>query len=123
MKYLNGTRDLVLTLHADKLNILKWYVDTSFSVHTDFKSHTGVVMTMGKGAMMSMSQNQKLNTNSSTISELVGADYATTIMLWTKHFMEEQGYKIDGNILYQDNKSAILLEKNGRKNAGKNSVH
>ena len=76
--------------HADKLNILKWYVDTSFAVHTDFKSHTGVVMTMGKGAMMSMSRKQKLNTKSSTISELVGADDATTIMLWTKLFMEEQ---------------------------------
>ena len=35
--------------------------------------------------------------------------------------MEEQGYKIDENILYQDNKSAILLKKNGRKSAGKQS--
>ena len=121
MKYLNGTRNLVVTLHADKLNILKWYVDTSFAVHTDFRSHTGVAMTMGKGALMSMSRKQKLNTKSSTISELVGADDATTIMLWTKIFMEEQCYKIDENILYQDNKSAILLEKNGRKSAGKQS--
>ena len=121
MKYLNGTRDLVLILHADKLIILKWYMDIAFAVHADFKSHTGVAMTMGKGAMMSISQKQKLNTKSSTISELVGADDATTIMLWTKLFMEEQGYKIDENILYQDNKSAILLEKNGRKSAGKQS--
>lgn len=35
--------------------------------------------------------------------------------------MEEQGYPIKENILYQDNKSAILLEKNGRKSAGKQS--
>ena len=55
MKQLNGTSDLDLTLHADKLNILKWYVDTPFAVHADFKSHTGLAMTMGKGAMMSMS--------------------------------------------------------------------
>ena len=27
MKYLNGTKDLVLTLSAEQLNILKWYVD------------------------------------------------------------------------------------------------
>ena len=40
-------------------------------------------MTMGKGAMISMSRKQKLNSMSSTISELVGADDATTIMLWT----------------------------------------
>jgi len=35
--------------------------------------------------------------------------------------MEEQGYNILKNILYQDNKSTILLEKNGRKSAGKRS--
>ena len=55
MKYLNGTRDLVLKLSGDQLNILKWYVDAAFAVHADFKSHTGVAMTMGKGAMMSLS--------------------------------------------------------------------
>ena len=43
------------------------------------------------------------------------------MMLWTKLFMEEQGYPIKENILYQDNKSAILLEKNGQKSAGKQS--
>ena len=35
--------------------------------------------------------------------------------------MEEQGYKVDKNILYQDNISAILLENDGRKSAGKQS--
>ena len=35
--------------------------------------------------------------------------------------MEAQGHHIDENIIYQDNKSAILLENNGRKSAGKRS--
>ena len=80
-------------------------------------------MTMGQGTIMSMSRKQKLNTKSSTTAELVGADDATTMMLWTKLFMEEQGYKIEENVLllYQDNKSAILLEKNGRKSMGEQS--
>jgi len=43
MKYLNGTRELVLTLSAYALNILKWNIDASFAVHADFKSHTGNV--------------------------------------------------------------------------------
>ena len=55
MKYLNGTRDLVLTLSVDQLNILKWYSDAAFAVHAVFKSHMGVAITMDKGAMMSMS--------------------------------------------------------------------
>ena len=37
--------------------------------------------------------------------------------------MEAQGYTIESNILYQDNKSTILLAKNGRMSAGKNSKH
>ena len=78
-------------------------------------------MTMGQCAIMSMPQKQNLNTKGSTAAKLVGADDATTMMLWTKIFMKEQGYKIDENILCHDSKSAILLEKNGRKSMGKQS--
>ena len=121
LKYLNGTRDQILRLSADNLHIIKWWVDASFATHSDYRSHTGAVMSMGKGAIMSMSRKQKLNTRSSTESELVGADDASTMILWTKLFMEAQGYNIEKNILYQDNKSAILLETNGRRSAGKRS--
>ena len=41
------------------------------------------------------------------------------MILWTKLFLEEQGYDINSNILYQDNKSAIFLETNGKKSSGK----
>jgi hypothetical protein len=37
--------------------------------------------------------------------------------------MEAQGYSIERNVLYQDNKSAILLETNGQRSAGKRSRH
>ena len=37
--------------------------------------------------------------------------------------MEAQGYTIESNVLYQDNKSTILLAKNGRMSARKNSRH
>ena len=121
LKYLNGTRKKGLTLKIDDMRVVKWYVDASFAVHPDFRSHTGGVMTMGKGAIQSMSKKQKLNTRSSTEAELVGVDDAATMILWTKLFLEELGYTVDRNILYQDNKSAILLENNGRKSAGKRS--
>jgi hypothetical protein len=121
MKYLNGTRGDVLTLSAENLHVIKWHVVASFAVHPDFRSHTGAVMTMGEGAIQSISRKQKLNTRSSTEAELVGVNDATTMILWTRLFMEEQGYPIDKNILYQDNKSAILLETNDRKSAGKRS--
>ena len=43
--------------------------------------------------------------------------------MWVKYFMEAQGYTIDINILFQDNKSTILLANNGRILVGKKSKH
>ena len=76
---------------------------------------------MGEGGMQILSKKQKLNSRSSTEAELIGVDDAATQMLWTKLFIEAQGYPLEDNILYQDNKSSILLEKNGWESAGKRS--
>ncbi len=119
LEYLHGTREDTLVLGIDDINVMKWYVDASFAVHPDFKSHTGACATMGTGSPMSMSRKQKLNTRSSTEAELVAVDDAINMILWTRLFLEEQGYKIKQNTLYQDNKSAILLEKNGKKSSSK----
>jgi hypothetical protein len=54
-----------------------------------------------------------------TEGELVAVDNAATMILWTKLFLEAQGYDVEKNIVYQDNKSAILLETNGKKSSGK----
>ena len=68
---------------------------------------------MGEGALQANSSKQKLNTRSSCESELVGCDDMASRILWSKLFMEHQGYRIRKNILYQDNKSTILLLENG----------
>jgi hypothetical protein len=78
---------------------------------------------MGKGGMVNISRKHKLNVGSSTESELVSIADVLGMMMWCKYFMEAQGYTIENNILYQDNKSTILLAKNGRMSAGKNSKH
>ena len=41
-------------------------------------------------------------------------DDVSILILWTKLFMEEQGYDVKKNILFRDNKNAILLENNGK---------
>ena len=76
-------------------------------------------MSYGPGCPITTSRKQKLNTRSSTESELVGADDMSIMILWTRLFMEAQGYEIKKNILYQDNKSTILLENNGKRSSGK----
>ena len=70
-------------------------------------------MSLGKGCIYGSSKKQKLNTRSSTEAELVGVDYMMAQILWTRYFLLEQGYGVNGNILYQDNQSAIKLENNG----------
>jgi hypothetical protein len=42
---------------------------------------------------------------------------------WARYFIEEQGYTVEQNILYQDNKSTKLLAKNGRWSSSKRTTH
>ena len=49
MKYIQGTIGLPFTLTIDKSGNIKWYVDASFAVHKDMRSHTGGFITMGTG--------------------------------------------------------------------------
>ena len=123
MSYLRKTKDDVLILKCDGKNEVKRWVDAAFVVHPDMKSHTGAVMTMGSGAVQSISKKQKVNTRSLTEAELVATDDVIAQIVWTRNFLEAQGVKVDTNIVYQDNQSAMLLEKNGRSSAGKRSRH
>jgi len=92
-------------------------------VHPDYKSHTGAILTLGKGAVTSVSTKQKVNTRSSTESELVGVDDVVAKILWTKQFMEAQGFKVKLNIVYRDNTSSMKLEQNGKSSSGKRTRH
>jgi hypothetical protein len=121
--YLKSTCKLPLVLGAWNTGVLHWYVDASFAVHPNMRGHTGGVITLGTEAPVVTSTKQKLNTRSSTISEVVAVDDMIPKILWTWLFMQEQGIKVTDNILYQDNKSAILLEKNGRASSSKWTKH
>ena len=126
MRYLRKTIDLVMTLEAGTFNarsLVQWWVDAAYSVHPDMKSHTGSFMTLGKGAIYAKSSKQKINTKSSTEAELVGVDDIMGQALWTRNFLEAQGYQVTENVIYQDNMSAMLLEKNGRASSSKRTKH
>ena len=71
LRYLKSTEDLCLTLEIDNTGLVRWWADAAFAVHKDMKSHTGGIMTLGKGASESICMKQKLNTKSSTEAELV----------------------------------------------------
>jgi KUP system potassium uptake protein len=123
VKYLRGTQQLSLTLEADDTHVVKWWVDAAFAVHHDMRSQTGVTMTMGKGSVYASSLRQKLNTRSSTEAELVGVDDAMGMILWTRLFLQAQGYEVRDTKIYQDNKSAMLLEENGKQSSSRRTRH
>ena len=71
LRYLNGTKCLKLRIGVNDLGILKWYVDGSHNLHWDCKGHAGAMFTLGEGAVSSYSRKVKLNTRSTTETELV----------------------------------------------------
>ena len=95
------------------------YVDASYGVHPDMKSHTGCLVTLGAGPIYAKSGTQKLNTKSSTEAELVGMSDSGDQIIWTRNFLSALSYNMPPATIYQDNMSTIQLIKNGRSNSEK----
>ncbi len=123
VKYLQSTVNLPLTLGATSGIVLHWYMDTAFEVHPNMRGHSGGALTLGLGFPISSSGKQTLNTCSLTESKLVGVDDLMSLIIWSRNFLKAQGYAVVDNILHQDNRSAILLEKIGRMSSGKRTKH
>ena len=80
-------------------------------------------MSLGNGVIASTSIKQKVNTRSSTEAELVSIDDVISKILWTKLFIEAQGFTINLNLVYRDNQSSMKLEENGKSSSGKRTRH
>ena len=68
MQYLCGAKDLPLILGADGTGIVNWFIDASFAVHPNMRSHSVGAVTLGRGCHIVTSTKQKLNMRSSTKS-------------------------------------------------------
>jgi hypothetical protein len=123
LSYLNCTIDLKLRIGADSLSHFSTWVNASFAVHPDMRSHTGGVISFGRGGLICKSKKQNINTKSSTEAELIGASDYLPHTLYVKMFMEAQGYPIHRATFHQDNESAIKMEQNGKASCGQWSRH
>ena len=103
-----------LMLGVDSLAVVRSWIGSSYNTHDDCRGCAVVTVILGQSAVLSSSLKQKLNVKSSTEGELVGARDGMSVVLWSKHFIKAQGYTVEHNKLYQDNKSTILMENNGR---------
>ena len=115
IRHLRGSVEVPLILCADSVPVPKWWVDGSHATHPNTRGDLGGCVSLGKGTPINASNKQKLNTRSSTETELVAPDNFMPIVLWTNCFLEARGCGHQDTVLHQDNQSVILLENNGRK--------
>jgi hypothetical protein len=114
LSYLDAHRSFVLILDARHPHRVVAFVDSSYGIHMNKKSHTGVLIRIGRGAVFISSTKQRLVTKSSTEAELVALSDALSQIIWTRHFMAAQGYRQEPAVIYQDNTSTIQLAHHGR---------
>jgi hypothetical protein len=119
--FLKLTQDNVILLESDGSHEITWHLDAAFALHKDFKSHTGAVMSLGKGIIQSVSTKQK--SKSSTEVELISMDNIISKGLWTKLLLKAQDLKIKHNIVLHDNQSPMKLETDGKASSCKRTCH
>ena len=78
---------------------------------------------MGCGLTIVSYTKQNINTKFSKDTEIVGVDNFMTAIFWTRYFIAAQGCNVKYNSLHKDNKSSILMEKNGRASISKLNEH
>jgi hypothetical protein len=93
LMYLNGCPHMGIVLKGSEGFRVLAYVDASFGVHQDMKSHTGGIITLGSGPVYVCSKRQGLNTKSSTEAELVGISDVLPQIVWVRDFLKEQGVR------------------------------
>ena len=72
---------------------------------------------------MCMSRKQRMNTGSTTESEVVGVSDYLPNTIWLMRFLEAQGYTLKVNVMYQDNVAAIQMERHGKRSSSRRTRH
>ena len=119
LAYLNSEPHLGIHLGAteDGTLRLQCYADASFGVHPNGKSHSGIVLSLGRGPVLTKSVKQKIVVRSSTEAELVCMSDATSICAGHLNFLQTIGLDASPAIMHQDNMSTMRLATNGRSNS------
>jgi hypothetical protein len=112
-KYINATPEFGIVLEGSKTPIVETYIDASYGVHSDFRSHSGMIVSMGGAPIDSKSTKQKINTKSSAEAELIALSDMCSRVIWCRQFLIAQGYNLPPSPVYQDNQSTISLGNKG----------
>ena len=98
---------------------LRAYADASYGVHMDGKSHTGNVITLGRGPIFCKSSKQRSVTKSSCEAEILALSDIVSTVAWMNDFLLEISVTSEPPILLEDNKAAIFLVTHGSSTAGR----
>jgi hypothetical protein len=91
------------------------YADSSHLLHEDARGHGGIILSLGSAPILTKSYKLKLNTRSSTESELVVLEAAVSYAKWWSTLLSELEIHTDQPIImYQDNTSAITMVHNAQ---------
>jgi hypothetical protein len=94
LNYLNATLELCIILNAERDLSVIAYIDASYGVYSDCRSHTGSVLGVGDATVHAKSSHQKLTTKSSTEAEIVDISDSLSQALWLRVFLIELGYEV-----------------------------
>ena len=104
----------VRIIGADDLHGMLTFIDSAHAAHPNMRGHTGGLTTFRTDIIDQKLGKQKMNTRSSTETEVVGTNEYLPKNIYFKMFIEVQGYKLKTNVLAEDNESTIRMSNNGR---------
>jgi hypothetical protein len=123
LNFLKSTKTDRHIIGSNDFLTLETWMNASHPVHWNMRRNTGGCMSLGKGVLHAKASKQKLNSKSSTETEVIAVSEYVPYKLQLIYFIEGQGYNIKRKVLYQDNQSAMRMEHNGRNLCTGNSRH
>jgi hypothetical protein len=111
IRYLNGSQNYGIHVNCADLEMYA-HCDASYGAHMDGKGHTGFIISLGKSLsyLHGRSCKQKVGSTSSTDSEIIAAKSCCQMIQWLRNILKELDIEtVKPTILYQDNKSAIIV--------------
>jgi hypothetical protein len=124
MQFLYHTRHFVMTIAPKSLQLVA-SADASYAIHDNGRSHYGNIISLGENNSPIHVKSASIKTvvRSSTEAEIHGVNELVSDVDQAVKVMTDLGYKQQTVVIYEDNKSAIILITQKQKNFQTRSKH
>jgi len=112
--YVKAMQDYAMILRTQTTQNIRAYVDAAFALHSDSKSHTGVMVYVGEMLVYVSSKKQKCMSKSPTEVELIGlTDNLGFVELFQEFVEFLVGRKVNIPIVFQHCNAVVTLVTKG----------